>query len=140
MTLRRGSKWILGVAVVGTMAVTAVGNAALAREKMSKEDVLAKYERTGELEHCIGLQLIRQTRILDDQTILIEVSNRTAYLNELPQKCPLLKSMDAYLHQTSINQMCDLDLITVIDTTTGHQLGSCMLGKFERLTEKPKED
>ena len=140
MTMRRGSKWVLGMVAASAMAVTAVGNAALAREKMSKEEVLAGYERSGEMLNCVSLQQLKHSRILDNKTILFESVGDKAYLNELPFECPQLKAMDAYAHKTSINSMCNLDLITVIDTAADQRLGSCSLGKFERLTEKPKED
>lgn len=140
MTMRRGSKSVLGLAVIGVMAMTAVGNVAVAREKMSKEEVLAGYDRSGEMMNCVSLPLIKQSRILDNKTILLESTGHTAYLNELPFECPQLKMMDAYAHKTSINSMCSMDLITVIDTTVDQRLGSCPLGKFERLTEKPQKD
>lgn len=140
MTMPSGLKWMLGTVVVAAMAVTAVGNAALAREKMTKAEVLAGYERSGEMHTCVSLQQLRHSRILDNKTILFESVGKTAYLNEMPFECPQLKSMDAYAHKTSVNSMCSTDLITVIDTTLDQRLGSCSLGKFERLTEKPKED
>jgi hypothetical protein len=123
------------------IAITALAFTGAAHAKgMSKEEVLAKYERTGELQNCVPLQSIKSTDILDDQTILFKMKGKGAYLNELPYKCPQLKWQDAFSYKTSVNQLCNTDIITVIDTATPQRLASCGLGKFEKLNEKPAEE
>ena len=125
---------ILALAIT-SLAFTGAAHAA----KMSKDEVLSKYERTGETQNCIPLNSIDSSDILDDKTILFKMKGKGAYLNELPYQCPQLKSQDAFSYKTSVNQLCNTDIITVIDTTTPQRLASCGLGKFEKLNEKPKD-
>lgn len=126
---------ILAIAAVA-LAFTSAAHA----QRASKEEVLAKYERTGEMQNCVPLIQIDSTDILDDQTILFRMKGKTTYLNELPYRCPQLKSQDAFSYKTSISQLCNTDIITVLDTMTPQRLASCGLGKFEKLNEKAEEE
>lgn len=49
------------------------------------------------------------------------------YINHLPYRCSGLKR-NSFLHETSPNSYCDLDIISVIDASLGMRLGSCPLG------------
>lgn len=133
------AKWIAALSA-GLLTVMAVGSVASAADKMSKADVLSKYERTGKMLNCISLPRIRSTQILDDQTILFKLTDKSVYLNEFPHACPQLKSMDAYTHRSSLNKICSLDSIRVLDTTLVQELAGCSLGKFELLKSKPAKD
>jgi hypothetical protein len=62
------------------------------------------------------------------------------YLNELPYQCPQLGFYKSYTYSTSINQLCNTEIITVLDTAARQRLGSCGLGKFEKLTPISEEE
>ncbi|TNE62501.1 MAG: hypothetical protein EP335_12810 [Alphaproteobacteria bacterium] len=105
-----------------------------AEERMAK--LMEKYAATGETRNCISLRMIRDSDVIDDQTIFFQVSGNKGYLNKLPRRCPRLGDERRFMHKTSIGQLCDLDFITVLDST-GNEWSSCGLGKFEEMEKKP---
>ena len=89
---------------------------------------------------CVPLRMIRQTRILDDKTILFEMRSGEIWRNELPYDCHGLKREDRFGYKTSMDQLCSTDLITVLPTM-GIAGPTCGLGEFVLYTpEKQKED
>ncbi|MEZ5891544.1 MAG: hypothetical protein R3C58_00120 [Parvularculaceae bacterium] len=115
-------------------SLIAAGAALAARPK--PEDVLAKYEKTGEMEHCIRLRSIRDTDILDDYTMMFTVTGGAVYLNELNGRCPSLYREQRYFHKTTTSDMCRGDIIQSVDSF-GNMIGGCSLGDFERLEKLP---
>ena len=80
---------------------------------------------------CVQLQNIRETRVRDDKTIDFIMRNGKWFRNTLPNSCPQLGFERAFSYQTSINQLCNVDIITVIVQGAGSIRGaSCGLGKF----------
>jgi hypothetical protein len=82
-----------------------------------------------EAKLCVSLHAIRTTRVLDGQTILFEMAGRKTLVNRLPRKCPGLAFEKRFAYKTSLSQLCNSDIITVI-TDIGRG-ASCGLGKFE---------
>ena len=83
---------------------------------------------------CVNLSDIRQTVVIDDQTILFYMrgGKKTVYRNYLAHQCPNLAREGRFAYQTPINRLCDVDLITVLEQF-GPQLGpgfTCRLGDF----------
>ena len=87
---------------------------------------------------CIDLIRIDRSEVLDDQTILFHMKGGKIWKNTLPYKCPRLGFEKAFSHKTSINRLCSIDTITVLDTTARIPGASCGLGKFEAYTPPPK--
>ncbi|MBC7522677.1 MAG: hypothetical protein H7268_16490 [Sandarakinorhabdus sp.] len=86
---------------------------------------------TGPAINCVQLQNIRETRVRDNQTIDFIMRGGQVFRNTLPHSCPQLGFERAFSYQTSINQLCNVDIITVIVQTAGPRRGaSCGLGKF----------
>ena len=83
-------------------------------------------------ESCISLSRIRSSEVIDRSHMVFTMSNGTLYLNTLPYPCPGLSRNTAYLHRTSLNEICDLDIITVLNPGGGAYMpgASCGLGKF----------
>jgi hypothetical protein len=81
---------------------------------------------------CIALQRIRNTKVIDNQHIRFELLGGKYYMNELPSKCPGLRKDKPFMYKTSLSQLCDLDIITVLEQTGGGYMqgASCGLGKF----------
>jgi hypothetical protein len=125
---------ILAIAITA-LAFTGAAHAA----RQSKDEVMSKYQRTGEVQNCVPLQAIDSTDVLDDKTILFKMKGKDTYVNELPYQCPQLKSQDAFSYKTSVSQLCNTDIITVIDTAVPQRLASCGLGKFEKLSDKAEK-
>jgi hypothetical protein len=80
-------------------------------------------------QRCVGLPQIRSTRVVDAQTILFEMGGKKTLANRLPRKCPGLVFEKRFAYRTSLNQLCNTDVITVI-TSIGAG-ASCGLGYFE---------
>ncbi len=92
----------------------------------------------GEPVSCITPSQLRTSRIIDDKTIDFEMNNGTVYRNVLPNRCPGLKSEDRFAYKLSTNQLCSVDIITVLQSF-GYGLSqgaSCGLGTFQKM-EKP---
>lgn len=102
-------------------------------------EALKKYQPTGEGRRCISLNRIRTTKVLDDQTIFFRMSGKKHYVNRLKRKCPSLKREERFMYKTSINRLCSIDIITVLDSF-GRSWASCGLGEFEEIELKPKTE
>lgn len=105
-------------------------------EKLAK--ALEKYEKTGKVERCVTLNRIRTSRVIDDNHILFIMKGKKAYLNTLPHRCSRLGFERSFSYKVSFNQLCNVDIITVFDSTGGIQGPSCGLGKFVEYKKKPK--
>ena len=81
---------------------------------------------------CLRLVSIDSVEAIDNQHIRFEMVNGDTYISELPNKCPGLYRNKAIMYKTSLSQLCDLDIITVLDQSGGgYERGaSCGLGKF----------
>ncbi len=113
------------------------GNSATGDEPLTKaQKRLAKvqedYTATGQIKNCISLSLLRNSKVIDNQTIFFRSSGRKAYLNKLPRTCSRLAVEERFAYRTSVGQLCQSDVITVVDNF-GRSWSRCGLGKFEEL-------
>jgi hypothetical protein len=93
----------------------------------------------GDPVNCVQISQIRSTRVIDDQTIDFQMRNGTILRNTLPNRCPALGFERAFSYRTSIAQLCNVDIITVVVQGGGPQNGaSCGLGMF--VPVKPQAD
>lgn len=112
------------------------------KAKKEREDhpKLAEFEATGETKLCLNRNFIRNTRVLDDYTILFEMRGKKFFVNRLPYKCFGLGFNKGFGYSLSTSLLCNVDIITVVgSTSTG---ASCGLGKFHELIpiQRPDED
>ena len=87
----------------------------------------------GEPVTCLPIQSIRESRVRDDWTIDFRTNGNRWYRNTLPNRCNGLGFDRAFSYATSISQLCNVDIITVIVNTGGPgpiNRGSCGLGQF----------
>lgn len=129
------SKQIVLCAAASILSISAA-SAVFAKDKA--QEVLSKYEKTGETQTCLMLRSVRDTDALDDYTLLVEAGG-SIYLNELNGRCIGLAREQRYTRQSPQARMCKGDIIQVVDFS-GITLGSCSLGEFEKLTELPQSD
>jgi hypothetical protein len=93
---------------------------------------------TGPPVNCVNIRNIRSTKVIDDQTIDFHMSGNQIFRNTLPNRCPQLGFEQAFSYQTSISQLCSVDIITVIVQGSGPRRGaSCGLGKFTPVAATP---
>lgn len=81
---------------------------------------------------CIPLNQIRETRIRDDWTIDFIASGNRVWRNSLTSRCSGLKSDDAITYETSLSQLCSVDIVYRLQNFGGTlQRGpACSLGQF----------
>jgi len=84
----------------------------------------------GEAVSCIPITQIQSSRVRSDYTIDFEMSGGKVYRNTLPSKCSSLGFQRAFSYETSLSQLCNTDIITVLDTSSRMTMGSCGLGEF----------
>lgn len=95
-------------------------------------------EALGEAKTCVPLTLIRQSHVINDETIVFRARGANKYyLNKLPNRCPRLAFNKSFTYATSLTQLCNVDIITVLEQFGGRlQRGpSCGLGMFEPITK-----
>lgn len=88
---------------------------------------------TGEPVNCLPIQSLRQSVVRDDWTIDFRTGANTWYRNALPRRCNGLGFEQAFAYGTSLTQLCNVDIITVIARNGGPgamNRGSCGLGMF----------
>lgn len=94
----------------------------------------------GEPVNCVNIRNISSTNVVDDKTIDFIMSGRKTLRNTLPHRCPQLGFERAFTYSTSIAQLCNVDIITVIVQGGGLGRGaSCGLGIFIPITTTPKK-
>lgn len=89
-------------------------------------------------QNCVNLAMIRNTRVIDDKTIVFQMRGSKLYRNDLPNSCPRLGFNNSFTYSTSITQLCNVDIITVLENFGGRlQRGAaCGLGKFQPITKE----
>jgi hypothetical protein len=121
---------LLVPALLALIASAAPADARSRAERRATE--LAAWVPDGEPVSCIDRARLRETRVLNDSTIDFVMNNGTRFRNTLPNRCPQLGFNEAFGYQTSINQLCNVDIITVVQTTgTPNRGASCGLGLFQ---------
>lgn len=131
---------VIGSSVVFAISAIAAASAfADTTEELPAE--LAEYELTGETKSCVGLRRIRTIDPIDDRHFLIKVSSKELYLNRANGRCAGADRSNTRLqYKTSLNRLCQHEIVTVVDNSSGFSRGSCGLGSFERLAPIPEEE
>jgi hypothetical protein len=91
----------------------------------------------GEPKSCVPISSIRSTKVIDNNMIEFRMAGGKTYRNTLPHSCPGLKFEDRFSYRTSLNQLCNVDIIRVLNNYGGQltEGAGCGLGKFQ-LVEK----
>lgn len=130
-----------GLIVTGA-ALFAVRSFAYAEDTPAKPSRVPPAEVVGEPVSCINLAQIRSSQVRDNQTIDFMMAGGKVYRNELPQQCGSLGFERSFTYSTSLTQLCNVDIITVLQNVGGgFQRGaSCGLGQFTpvKLIKRPK--
>jgi hypothetical protein len=122
------------IIAAGSIAVLGLASAGIgSKQSERRAKALAEYQPVGEAKDCIGLTQIRSTKVIDDRTIDFKMSGGKVYRNTLPFSCPSLGYEERFSYRTSLNQLCSVDTIRVLNDFGGRlQEGAgCGLGKFQ---------
>jgi hypothetical protein len=100
----------------------------------AEEPAAASDAAPGKTVSCVRLSQIDSTQVVDDRTIIFRMRSGKPryYKNTLPYKCPQLGFEKAFSYKTSTNQLCSVDIITVLQNfgSSFNQGSSCGLGDF----------
>jgi hypothetical protein len=118
------------------LAFAAFAAPALGRPLKPAEE--AKIQPAGKPETCIQPSNIRETRVRDDSTIDFYMNSGKVYRNTLPNSCPSLGFEERFGYETSINQLCNVDIIHVLYSSPPYRGASCGLGEFQPITGAPR--
>ena len=120
------------------LAATTMPATAFAKEK---PDTLVPKPDTKPVD-CVQLNRIRDTDVRSDSVIDFHMRDGKIYRNTLPNSCPQLGFEERFAYKTSLNQLCSVDIITVLTTAgpSGLSRGaSCGLGKFQEMIDTRKK-
>lgn len=118
-------------AIIGFLLVFFLAGYVLADIPKDKDST----EPAASSKRCIRRFMINETEVIDDQTIVFHMLNNKAWKNTLPRQCPQLKIEDRFAYRTSLDRLCNVDIIKVMN----HGV-SCGLGMFEPYSEADKEN
>ena len=113
-----------------------LAGSAVARPLKPAEE--AKIQPSGPPVSCIQISNIRETRVRDDSTIDFYMNGGKVYRNKLPNSCPELGFEERFGYETSIGQLCNVDIIHVLYSGPPMRGASCGLGQFQPITGAPK--
>lgn len=91
-------------------------------------------------QRCIQISRIDHTKVVDNQNILFYMRGGKVYNNHLPHPCSTLSFGRAFKFATSQSQLCSVDIISVIESSTGDEIAGakCGLGMFVPVSPQPK--
>lgn len=93
----------------------------------------------GEPVKCISLRDIRSTEIIDKTAIVYATLGRTIYVNRPDSGAAFLHRDSVLVTDTRSSQLCDIDIVKLMDPYSRMLNGSVGLGRFVPYT-KPKTD
>ncbi len=126
------------LAALLALGVGACGMAGVDREasplKPSQLEMLDKHlagKVAGEPVNCIPSRTADNSIRVSDDIILYRVSKRLVYRNDLANSClGLGRNDDILIVKTYGSQLCDGDIIHLVDRLSGINKGACSLGQF----------
>jgi hypothetical protein len=122
--------------LVTTALLAMLPGSAVARPLKPAEE--AKIQPSGPPVSCIQTSNIRETRVRDDSTIDFYMNGGKVYRNKLPNSCPQLGFEERFGYETSIGQLCNVDIIHVLYSGPPMRGASCGLGQFQPITGAPR--
>lgn len=129
-----------GAIATGMLAAGCATGAGYAGPSDKVAATLAKYERTGETTACLNISRIDSIKALDERHFLVRTGVNSYYLNEPSAGCNGAGRSNQRIQYVLGNaQLCRNQIVTVVDNTSGIISGSCGLGSFEKLEEKPAD-
>jgi hypothetical protein len=122
--------------LAAALLIAALAGPTLARPL--KPDQEAQIQPDGKPITCVPVHSIRETRVRDDSTIDFYMLGGKVYRNRLPQACPELGFEERFSYETSIDQLCNVDIIHVLHDSPPFRGASCGLGSFQPISGAPR--
>ena len=92
--------------------------------------------------NCLNLGSVERMEIVDEHHILFFMRDGSTYNNHLSRRCPGLRRNDTIMYRTTLNQLCSIDMFTVLNNFGGGFMpgATCSFGKFYPATREEAED
>ncbi|CAA0093575.1 Uncharacterised protein [Zhongshania aliphaticivorans] len=119
-------------AILSSMVLSPLAHA----EKPEPNENLAHV--SDEPQRCVSLQRIDRMDVVDNRSILFYMRGKQIFLNDLPYPCHGLSRHKTVMYRTSLNDLCNVDIITVLNSVgSGFLPGqSCGLGQFYPISKE----
>ena len=112
-------------------ACTAAGESSTQTASNAPTPRVLEGRAVGEPVSCVNNRDIEDTDAVTDRVILFHMRGGKTYRNDLPQSCPRVsRPGTAIVHTSTIDRLCSIDTVQVVDPTSGFNYGACQLGKF----------
>ncbi|WP_421859465.1 hypothetical protein [Oceanicaulis sp.] len=98
------------------------------------------YELTGETRSCLSLTRIDSIDTVDESAWLVTMRNRDAYVTRVGRGCRSATRAFTYIsYSVPGTQLCQGEIVRVMDQGTNTVVGSCGIGEFEKLSPLPED-
>ena len=114
-----------GIAIAGAPAIAGTSTKPEAQIEMALQG-----RTEGAPVNCINQQDINSSRIVDGTAILYEMNNGTIYLNRPASGASSLSDGDILVTDTHSTQLCNVDIVHLVDQGSRMEAGTVGLGKF----------
>ncbi len=122
--------------LAAALLIAALAAPTLARPLKPEQEALIRPD--GKPIMCVPAHSIRETRVRDDRTIDFYMDGGKVYRNTLPQSCPELGFEERFGYETSIDQLCNVDIIHVLHDSPPIRGAACGLGAFQPISGAPR--
>jgi len=119
------------------------GASGAAEAPPSVDDILAGNTNDGgyaKTQHCLRLDSISRTRILNDRYVVFETGRSERWLAKLPQKCPMLRPDSKLEFDTRDSRVCQWDEVRVLIETSPGRFPTpgppCQLPEFHQISQQ----
>lgn len=129
---------LIAAVSVAALAVAAIATAA----RPSPDEQLAKAIEgriAGEPIKCIHLRDIRSTRVIDKTAIVYDTLGPTIYVNRPKAGAAFLRDDAILVIDTHSSELCNIDIVKLMDPGSKMISGSVGLGDFVPYTKPKKE-
>lgn len=130
--------------LISTLAAGGVLLGASAQSLADGEEAKAETSQAAKEVHCIQVNRIRYSKVVDNKTIILFMNGGTDYQMNLARRCPGLKMQKTWIHDArSTNHLCDVDMIKVPLHSAGGVLNAstvpCMIDTIVAYVDPKKK-
>jgi hypothetical protein len=111
------------------LVAAASASAAEAPAMSAQLQALVKNRTEAPAVRCIRRDVRMRTRIVDADTIAFQSGSAVVFVNR-PQSCPLLRPGRSIVNEVTSGNVCEGDVIGIVDLVSDVEYGSCNLSAF----------
>ena len=129
--------------LMGVSLLVALGACATTPAEPVNEAALAKletFELTGERTNCLPPSRSTRYTAVTEEKLLVQVGVSQYYLNDVRGRCNGATSgFNRFEFVVFGGQVCNNQIVNIVDNTNGFTVGSCALGDFQELRLKEED-